>query len=212
MHFVFVHGWGFNAAIWRAVLGFMQTTEVTLVDLGFIAGGPSSANAWPSEPIAVGHSLGLLWLLHWAGEEGSAPFRGLVSIQGFDRFCPSIPTSRVGGMRRGLRLDPCQTLEAFWRGCGTEPFASPEALDVRRLDEGLGWLMDWDETKVRAALACPTLALAARDDAVVPAAMSEAIWGKDDINWSQTGGHVLPLKQPEWCARHVLDFAHALQA
>ncbi|MGB8709945.1 MAG: hypothetical protein WCD39_09305, partial [Methyloceanibacter sp.] len=41
-------------------------------------------------------------------------------------------------------------------GCGTEPFASPGALNVGRLDEGLGWLMDWDETETKAALACPT--------------------------------------------------------
>jgi pimeloyl-[acyl-carrier protein] methyl ester esterase len=211
MHFVFVHGWGFNAAIWRDLIGFMRTSEVSLVDLGFIAGGPPSASAWPSESIVVGHSLGVLWLLHRAGEAGTAPFRGLVSIQGFDRFCPLIPTSRVGGMRRGLRRDAYPTLEAFWRGCGTEPFARPNALNVKRLDEGLGWLMDWDVRDARAELTCPTLALAARNDAIVPEAMSAAIWGEDKIQWSPTGGHVLPLKHPQWCARHVLDFAHALQ-
>jgi pimeloyl-[acyl-carrier protein] methyl ester esterase len=210
MHFVLVHGWGFTPAIWRDVIGHMGKAEVTLIDLGFIAGGSQAAATWPSDAIAVGHSLGLLWLLHRAGE-GKPPFRGLVSIQGFDRFCPHIPPSRVAGMRRGLRRDPGLTLEAFWRGCGTESFASPQALNVERLDEGLGWLMDWDETKARAGLACLTLALAARDDAVVPQAMSEAIWGTDNIRWSETGGHVLPLKRPEWCANHVLDFAHALQ-
>ena len=211
MHFVFVHGWAFNPAIRRDVIGNIGNAEVALIDLGFIAGGPKAAATWPSDAIAVGHSLGLLWLLHQAGEEGTPPFRGLISIQGFDRFCPYIPPSRVAGMRRGLRRDAGQTLEAFWRGCGTESFASPEALNVDRLDEGLGWLMDWDENKARAALACPTLALAARDDEVVPQAMSEAIWRSDTIHWSETGGHVLPLKHPEWCANHVLDFAHALQ-
>jgi pimeloyl-[acyl-carrier protein] methyl ester esterase len=212
MHFVFVHGWGFNPRIWRDLTGYMRNSEVSFVDLGFIEGGPKAAATWPGDAIAVGHSLGVLWLLHRAGEAGSAlPFRGLVSIQGFDRFCPPIPASRVAGMRRGLRRDPGQTLEAFWRGCGTEPFAPPEALNVERLDEGLGWLMEWDETRTRAALACPILALAARDDAIVPQAMSEAIWRSDNILWSETGGHVLPLKHPEWCANHVLDFAHALQ-
>ncbi|HVQ10422.1 MAG TPA: hypothetical protein VMS19_00790 [Methyloceanibacter sp.] len=212
MHFVLVHGWGFNPVIWRDVIRNIGNAEVALIDLGFIAGGPKAVDIWPSDAIGVGHSLGLLWLLHQAGQEGTPPLRGLISIQGFDRFCPYIPPSRVAGMRRGLRRDPGQTLEAFWRGCGTEPFASPEALNVERLDEGLGWLMDWDETKVRAELACPTLALAARDDAVVPQAMSEAIWGSYNIRWSETGGHVLPLKHPQWCARHVLDFAHALQS
>ena len=211
MHFVFVHGWGFNAAIWHDLTGYMRSSEVSLVDLGFIAGGPKAAASWPGDAIAVGHSLGLLWLLHRAAEEGRPPFRALVSIQGFDHFCPLIPPARVAGMRRGLRRDAYQTVEAFWRGCGTTPFASPDSLNVGRLDEGLGWLMDWDETETKAALACPTLALAARDDAVVPAAMSEAIWRSDTIRWSDTGGHVLPLKHPEWCANHVLDFAHALK-
>jgi pimeloyl-[acyl-carrier protein] methyl ester esterase len=210
VHFVFVHGWGFNAGIWGDLTGYMRNSKVSLVDLGFIAGGPKAVTTWPSDAIAVGHSLGVLWLLHRAGE-GNPPFRALVSIQGFDRFCPHIPPSRVAGMRRELRRDAYQTVEAFWRGCGTEPFASPEALNVARLDEGLGWLMEWDETNARAELACPILALAARDDAVMPPAMSEAIWRSDTILWSDTGGHVLPLKHPEWCANHVLDFAHALQ-
>jgi pimeloyl-[acyl-carrier protein] methyl ester esterase len=212
MHLVFVHGWGFNATIWRDVIGNIRDSAVSLVDLGFIAGGPKGTTSWPSDAVAIGHSLGLLWLLHRARVEGRPLFRGLITVQGFDRFCPPIPSSRVAGMRRGLRGDPGQTLEAFWRGCGTPPFASPEALNVERLDEGLGWLTDWDETKAKAALACPTLALAARDDVVVPAAMSETIWGGENIHWSETGGHVLPLKQPEWCAQHVLDFAHALQS
>jgi pimeloyl-[acyl-carrier protein] methyl ester esterase len=211
MHFVLVHGWGFNAAIWRDLTGYMRNSEVSYVDLGFIAGGPNAATEWPSDAIAVGHSLGALWLLHRAREEGRAPFCALVSIQGFDRFCPNVLPSRVAGMRRGLRRDAYQTVEAFWRGCGTKPFAPPDALNVERLDQGLGWLMDWDESKAKAKLACPTLALTARDDAIVPAAMSEAIWRSDTIRWSDTGGHVLPLKHPEWCANHVLDFAHALK-
>jgi pimeloyl-[acyl-carrier protein] methyl ester esterase len=210
MHFVLVHGWGFNAAIWRELAGYLPTREISLVDLGFIAGGPPSVDEWPKTSIAIGHSLGLLWLLHRAGEGGGAPFRGLVSIQGFDRFCPTIPRSRVAGMRRGLRSSPYPTLEAFWRGSGAPPFCPPEALNIERLDEGLGWLMDWDESQAGADLGCPTLALAARDDTIVPLAMSEAIWGKN-IRWSQTGGHMLPVKHPEWCANHVLDFARALQ-
>jgi len=211
MHFVLVHGWGFGPAIWRDVIANIGTADVTLIDLGFISGGPKVVDTWPSNAIAVGHSLGLLWLLHKVRERETAPFRGLVSIQGFDRFCPHVSTSRVAFMSRGLRRDPYQVLEAFWRGCGTGPFASSGALNVERLDEGLGWLMDWDESRVKAKLACPTLALAARDDAIVPQAMSEAIWGSDNIRWSETGGHVLPLTHPEWCASHVLDFAHALK-
>jgi pimeloyl-[acyl-carrier protein] methyl ester esterase len=211
LHFVLVHGWGFNAAIWRDMAGLMPDAELSFVDLGFLAGCRQDAGAWPEHAIAIGHSLGLLWLLHRAATEGSAPFRALVSIQGFDRFCPHVPSSRVAGMRRSLRRDPYRMLEGFWRGCGTEPFAPESALNIERLEEGLGWLLQWDLSETRAKITCPTLALAASDDEVVPAAMTEAIWRSDNIRWSPTGGHVLPLKRPEWCAHHVLDFAHALQ-
>ena len=111
----------------------------------------------------------------------------------------------------GFAVTLARPLRPSGAAAALSPSHPPEALNVERLDEGLGWLMDWDESKARAELACPTLALAARDDEVVPQAMSEAIWGSDTIRWSETGGHVLPLKHPEWCANHVLDFAHALQ-
>jgi pimeloyl-[acyl-carrier protein] methyl ester esterase len=39
--------------------------------------------------------------------------------------------------------------------------------------------------------------------------MSDAIWG-ENIVWSPDGGHVLPLKHAEWCARHVIEFADTL--
>lgn len=212
MRFVLVHGWGFHAGMWRDLVRNLPGADISLVDLGFVAGGPAGVSAWPSDAIAIGHSLGLLWLLQRAGERADTPppFRALVSIQGFDRFCPHIPPSRLAGMRRELKRDAAATLQAFWRAAGTDPFAPAEALDAGRLDTGLDWLMQWDASAARAKLCCPTLALAARDDAIVPEAMSEAIWGAD-IHWSETGGHVLPLRHPEWCARHVLDFAHALE-
>lgn len=205
MRFVLVHGWGFHAGIFVDFIGHLEGAEVTLVDLGFVAGGPKGASTWPEDAIAVGHSLGLLWLL----ERGGGRFRALVSIQGFDCFCCHVAPSRLAALKRGLEREPGGTLQAFWRSCGASGFALPEALNVARLDEGLDWLMAWDATGARQDLTCPVLALASRDDVIVPPSMSEAIWG-ENITWSPDGGHVLPLKHPEWCARHVLEFADAL--
>ncbi len=209
MHFVLVHGWGFHAGVWNEIVRHLPGGSVSLVDLGFIAGGPPSAHDWPEDAVAVGHSLGLLWLL-----EQERPFRALVSIQGFDCFCCHIAGSRVAAMREALARDAAATLAAFWRACGTVAFAPAAALDVARLDQGLDWLMHWDARAKRARLTCPMLALAARDDAIVPAAMTEAIWQEESaapsVIWSERGGHALPLRHPEWCARHILDFAHAV--
>lgn len=205
MRLVLVHGWGFHGGIFADFIGHLEGAEVTLVDLGFVAGGPKGASEWPEDAIAVGHSLGLLWLL----ERGRSRYRALVSIQGFDCFSCHVAPSRLAALKRGLEREPAGTLQAFWRSCGASGFALPEALDVAKLDEGLDWLMTWDATKARKELACPVLALASRDDVVVPPSMSEAIWG-ENIIWSPDGGHVLPLKHPRWCARHVLEFAHTL--
>jgi pimeloyl-[acyl-carrier protein] methyl ester esterase len=205
MRFVLVHGWGFHAGIFADFIGHLQGAEVTLVDLGFVAGGPKGASEWPEDAIAVGHSLGLLWLL----ERGRGRFRALVSVQGFDCFCCHVAPSRLAALKRGLEREPGGTVQAFWRSCGASGFALPEALNVARLDEGLDWLMTWDARNARRDLTCPVLALASRDDVIVPPSMSEAIWG-ENIIWSLDGGHVLPLKHPRWCARHVLEFAHAL--
>ena len=206
MHFVLVHGWGFHTGIWTDFVSQLDGAGVTLIDLGFVSGGPKGEQDWPSDAIAIGHSLGLLWLL----SRGQGRFRALVSVQGFDCFCCHIAPSRVTALKRGIERDPYRTLEAFWRSCGAPGFATREALDVGRLHEGLDWLMHWDARSVKDALECPVLALAARDDAIVPAAMSQAIWPETGLIWSPDGGHVLPLRHPRWCARHVLEFADSL--
>jgi len=206
MHVVLVHGWGFHAGIWADVIGHLGDAQVTLVDLGFVAGGPKGSDIWPEDAIAVGHSTGVLWLL----KEGGGRFKGLVSIQGFDRFCPHVPQSRVAALKRGLKRDPGGTMQAFWRSCGAPDFALPKMLNVARLDEGLDWLMHWDAREAKEGLECPILALAARDDPVVPPAMTESVWQGSKIIWSPDGGHVLPLRHPRRCARHVLEFADTL--
>src|SRR4029079_16059829 len=67
--FVLVHGWGFNAGIWRELVRHLPGAEISFVDLGFIRGGPKGIDTWPENAIAVGHSLGALWLLTTVGEQ-----------------------------------------------------------------------------------------------------------------------------------------------
>ena len=210
MHFVFVHGWGFNPAIWRDVIRNIGNADVSLVDLGFISGGPKVAATWPSDAIAVGHSLGLLWLLHRAGRRAG---RLSVGSSASRASTASVRISRRRGSPAcGAGFAVTQARPSRPSGAAAARSPSPRQRPSISSGSTRGLAGCW--TGMRAGegrAACPTLALAARDDAVVPQAMSEAIWGSDTIRWSETGGHVLPLKHPEWCARHVLDFAHALQ-
>ena len=190
MHFVLVHGWGFHAGIWADVARHLGPADVTLVDLGLVAGGPEGSTEWPEDAIAVGHSLGVLWLL----ERGRGRFKGVVSIQGFDRFCPHVAPARVAALKRGLEHDASDTMQAFWRSCGAPGFARPEALNVASLDEGLDWLMHWDAQAAKEELDCPILALGSRDDPIVPPetfpreAVSKSPWLHGGL--IPTGGHV----------------------
>ncbi len=212
MHFVLVHGWGFHAGLWDGVVSHLPDSDVTLVDLGFIAGGPRGA-----ERLAGGrHCRRPLSRPAVAACAGQGAASGRWSA--FRALTASAATSRSRGSPPcgvALRATQTQRLPPSGAPAGRATFAPTEAPNVARLDEGLDWLMRWDARDTKARLACPVLALAARDDAIVPEAMTEAIWqhaaGACSVIWSQDGGHVLPLRRPDWCARHVLEFAHAIQ-
>ncbi|MFD0987683.1 alpha/beta fold hydrolase [Methyloligella solikamskensis] len=205
MHFVLVHGWGFHPGIFDALAERLEG-DVTRVDLGFVSGGPDEAlgpsDTWPEEAIAIGHSLGVLWLLH----ERPDSFRALVSLQGFDAFASHIGRAKVAGMRKALKRDPYGLMRMFWKSCGAEPFVAEDALNVDRLGEGLDWLMEWDASAAREAMKAPILPLASRDDPIVPEAMSAAIW-RDPVEWADLSGHLLPARHPEWCAERIMGFA-----
>lgn len=207
MQFVLVHGWGFHPGIFDALADRLEG-GVTRVDLGFVSGGPQNAvgpsESWPAEAVAIGHSLGILWLLH----ERPDSFRALVSLQGFDAFASHIGRAKVAGMRKALKRDPHGLMRLFWTSSGMAPFAPEAALDIPRLEEGLDWLMEWEASAVSARLARPVLPLASRDDPIVPAEMSAAIWG-DAVEWSAPCGHLLPARHPDWCADRIMRFARS---
>ncbi len=131
---------------------------------------------------------------------------GLVSINGFDRFEGQAASLRA--MRARLRRDASGQVADFRRSAGHDD-PEPAHFDVDRLREGLGWLVDWDCREARAALDCPMLALAARDDRIAPPELTRASWG-DGVVWSDEGGHVLPSSRPDWCAEQIRNFADAI--
>src|SRR5262245_65033073 len=109
MHFVLVHGWGFHAGLFADFIAHLDGAEVTLVDLGFIAGGPKGATEWPADSIVVGHSLGLVWLL----EKGGGRYQALVSVQGFDCFSCHVAASGLAAPNRRFPRAPRGTLQPF---------------------------------------------------------------------------------------------------
>lgn len=201
MTLVFVHGWAFDAGFWDPLLAELDGLPSAAIDLGFRGRGPRIPRL--EEPlVAIGHSLGFLWLLH----ERPFVWTKLIAINGFPRFvegggfAPAVPSSTVEGMIAGMDRDPSGVVRDFLALCGGgEP---PDDLNPPRLRDGLHWLLRWDG---RAAMDGEKVqALAGRNDPIVPEAMTAGGFAGHPIHW-HGGGHLLPITHPRWCADRIRE-------
>ncbi|MCW2240456.1 alpha/beta fold hydrolase [Azospirillum canadense] len=206
--FVFVHGWGFGPDLWDGVRAHLSRGDSAAVDLGYF--GPPVVPALPAgrPVVAVGHSFGVLWLLH------EAPFAwdGLIAINGFPRFtegpgyAPATPRRVLDRMIARFDAAPTAVLDEFRRRCGCGAPAAP--CDAERLAVDLRALRDWD---ARPALRAPLRALAGRGDPIVPPAMTERAFAGLPLNWHAEGGHLLPQTASAWCAERIAAWAAELE-
>ena len=213
--YVLVHGWGFGPGVWNAVRDALPDGESVAVDLGFY-GPPSLPHIPAGRPpagrsvVAVGHSIGAMWLLH----EQPFAWDGLVLVNGFPRFtegdgfAPATPRRVLDRMIARFDAAPQAVTTDFLRRCGCEA-PPPDGLEPARLGEALRALRDWD---AREALTGPALALAGARDPIVPPAMTEQALSGFDTAWHPEGGHLLPLTAPDWCAERIAAFAAGLAA
>ncbi len=77
-----------------------------------------------------------------------------------------------------------------------------------RLRDGLDELRDGDATGTLSSLQASGLVLASRNDPLVPVAATEALASASSatLAWHETGGHILPLSDPEWCAEQIKNY------
>ncbi len=203
---LFVHGWGFSADFWQPLRQRLNGIPCLAWDLGFHGAPNRPLPAADGPVVAVGHSFGLLWLL----KEHPLPWRALVSINGFSRFTRAddfpqgVAPRLLERMAARLEEAPAAVHRDFLARCGMEAAAS-DGLDPARLAWGLSALAGWD---CRAA-APVDLALCGRQDPIVPPAMSEALFAPALAKW-RDGGHLLPLSDPDWCARQLTAYLETL--
>jgi pimeloyl-[acyl-carrier protein] methyl ester esterase len=220
MKILFAHGWGLGPWLWSPVLRELAKapgnpfSETTCLDFGFF--GPPRLPSGHFD-VAVGHSFGLLWLLH----QEQVTFDRVVSINGFTRFfadrefrCGTSPRV-VDRMARKLHEAPLQVLEDFLRTCGAEPdliarqrAACEASCDVERLAWGLSGLNNWDHRSQweQLRLTPPRCrVMASTGDRVVSEELTRACFGNHEIHWRPSGSHLLPLASPELCAQTLLQ-------
>lgn len=209
MKIVLVHGWGCHSGVWYKLAQLLAGHELFYIDLGFVRGGPRASNEMPANSLCIGHSFGAMWLL----KHGPRPMKGLVSIAGFDCLHKHVPHEVLAEMRRGMLEDAQGQIEKFWDSIGIGEDRPEGDIDAGGLRGGLDWIARWDAGEQLKSLNAPILALAAENDRIVRKEAVEAIWGDGvaELHWHKTGGHMLQLTEPEWCARQILKFADALE-
>jgi len=198
---VFVHGWGFDAGFWHPVRALLPDRACAAIDLGFT--GEASAPEPPAGAVAVGHSLGFLWLL----ERRPFPWRALIAINGFPRFVegdgfrPAVAARALERMIAEFDRNPGKVAAEFLVRCGAS--APADGFDARRMAEALRWLLEWDGRRALSAETAPVHVLAGRGDPIVPPAMTVAGFAGRQIHWHE-GGHLLPQTDPAWCAERIV--------
>lgn len=211
---VFLHGWGYGPETWEAWTGAFGEAPVAVLDAGYF--GPRHMDL-PDNPegwLAVGHSLGFARLLAM-----DLPWRGLVGIGGFLRFCQKpgkatgTPTDMLDAMLSRLDQAPKEVLASFRRRCGHREGSQgqPRAEGLARLRTDLEHLRDLEQ--LPPARPAPTLFIQAKDDRIV--APELAVEAQSQLSGSRlslldNGGHSLPMARTRDCLRLVQEFLHDL--
>jgi pimeloyl-[acyl-carrier protein] methyl ester esterase len=197
---LFVHGWGYDAGFWDPVRAALGDVPNAALDLGYF--GDANATLTRDLTLLVGHSLGFLWL----ARQEALTHLPLVGINAFPRFLeagdyrPAVASRVVDRMRRRVVSETRGVLEDFWSRAGTAgPGRAPNAT---ALAEGLDQLAAWDERENLAARTSPVRLIAGKEDAIVPAAMTEMAFGDFEIAWLP-GGHALPRTHAADIARLI---------
>jgi pimeloyl-ACP methyl ester carboxylesterase len=217
-----LHGWGYDAGLWREVAPLLAGYDVDIPDFGYFAQSTKNpalatrrndAHDARIPHLAVGHSLGALrWLV-----EDEAAWDALLIINGFPRFTASddfpqgVQPRVLARMQRRFVQTPAAVLAEFQNACGAPGPALPA--DPGPLAQGLAFLAGADGRARLAERRQDIHVLASRDDAIVPAALSDAAFAvlpPAQKHWCTSGGHALPLTRPEDCAALIRTVAAGL--
>lgn len=200
---VFVHGWGFGPAFWTPLVTALGWTDACVLDLGFLgaeSGTPAQAaqqlqalQGAGQAVLGVGHSLGFMWL---AGQMGLSATDRLVGINAFAAFAArtdfasGVPVRVLQRMLKGVSSTPEKVLADFRAVCGAPAVDGP--LSPQNLRYGLDLLISGDVRPVMARKRAQCSVLAARQDPLVPPAMTEDSFAEGvAVQWTD-GGHLLP--------------------
>jgi pimeloyl-[acyl-carrier protein] methyl ester esterase len=198
-------GWSFQPLVWPDLREQLAPQQALAADL-------YHPPTLPERFIGIGHSLGVLWLLHHAADRLAA----LISINGFACLVRKAdnpagwPAPTIAAMQHNLKCDAAATVSAFRARCQLRR-DHPDYGAPQHLHQGLEWLRTHDARPMLHTLTIPLLALYSRADAIVSPRLTLQQFGAvGRENWHHGerpgGSHALMFDEPEFCAEHIRRF------
>ncbi|AFN57114.1 pimeloyl-[acyl-carrier protein] methyl ester esterase [Zymomonas mobilis] len=210
--FLFMHGWGFDRNFWKPVRQAMGQHNGDSLDFGYF-GQSKLEYDWSQPFIAVGHSLGFLWLL----QQPLAACIQLISINGFSRFFADpdwpfgVPQRVTKRMQLALHRDAKKTVDQFYETLAFFDI-SEKRYDLAALDNGLEFLMKQDNRSIAKKQAHKIAIMASDQDPIVPVSLTKACFPTPTpILWNKDGGHLLPITDPDSCANFIRDVVKCIK-
>lgn len=224
LRLVVVHGWGCGPEVWEPVLSTLDRLSACVLDLGYFGASQRDTHrqveilrSGPQPVLAVGHSLGFLWLLSQGGWPEGTAFLGINAFgrfAGAEDFPPGVSPRVLRRMQMGLNRDAAQVVTDFRARCGLEP-VSAGTLCEPALQNGLIDLMTLDARATLAALVKKTgtvkILAGAQDPIVSPEMTLASFPAGTPIGWQADGGHMLPLTHPHVCVEAVRSMMRQMQ-
>jgi pimeloyl-[acyl-carrier protein] methyl ester esterase len=207
-HFVFCHGFGFDAHFWERIAPYFSQEKCSFIDLGYFKNRSDHQYLYDQKIIGIGHSIGLSKLISMYSN-----FDYLIGLNSFINFLGSDQTiykkrqRELKTLRSSFLKDTDSTLRDFYSRCGApeliecNDFAS---LDLDLILSDFEWLQK--EYKLPEV---PTLILSSDNDIIVPHAIAsdnflKQPWVKRDS--IMNAGHALGFRKPVEVYEKIMSF------
>jgi pimeloyl-[acyl-carrier protein] methyl ester esterase len=208
-----VHGWASEVSIWDPLVESVaaengpDSFDFERVDLGYFSRSAPPVQSGDYE-LAIGHSAGLQWLL----QNRQVRCKAVLSVCGFTRFvcgddfAAGWPRRILDRMARQLGKDPGLCVREFHeKGRLPEPCKLPfsrvgTSSNAAVLAAGLQALSNADCRTQWSCFDGPRAVLAATDDPIVDAKLTQSCFPDEEIEWIPACTHWLPMTHPQSCA------------
>ena len=207
-HFVFCHGFGFDAHFWERIAPFFSREKCSFIDLGYFNNRTEDQYSDNQAIIGIGHSMGLSKLLSMYSN-----FDCLIGLNGFINFLGSDQTiyqkrqAELKALRSIFLKDADTTLRNFYVRCAVPElieYNDFSNLDIDLIVSDLQWLQK--ECKLPDV---PTLILSSNDDIVVPHSITSDNFREQPrvkLDGIVNAGHALGFRKPEEVYEKIARF------